>query len=100
MDDSPASGQGKSAAQRNLQYIQDLQLKQREALQSAKQQTEDKALLRERLSQIVLSRRTEDLKGAETSKKCSPARSTTMVDAPCLMGQTLSAKAAEPRQLP
>lgn len=69
MEDTSATGQGKSAAQRNLQYIQDLQFKQREALQSAKQQTEDKALFRERLSQVVLSRRTEDLKGANSIPK-------------------------------
>ena len=61
MSDPSSFGQSKSPAQRNIQYIQELQLKQREAVQAAKQQTEEKALLRERLSQVVLSRRTEDL---------------------------------------
>ncbi len=61
MNDSVTMGQTRSPAQRNIQYIQELQLRQREAVQAARQQTEDKALLRERLSQVVLSRRTEDL---------------------------------------
>lgn len=63
----PGQGQSRSAAKRNIKYIQELQLKQREAVQAAKLQTEEKALLRERLSQVVLSRRTEDLKGPEYS---------------------------------
>ena len=61
MTDPSSANQNKSPAQRNIQYIQELQQQQREAIQAARQQTEDKALLRERLSQVVLSRRVEDL---------------------------------------
>ncbi|KAK9844977.1 hypothetical protein WJX74_009214 [Apatococcus lobatus] len=78
MEESSAPGQGRSAAQRNIRYIQELQLKQREALQVARQQTEEKALLRERLSQVVLSRRTEDLK--DTQRKSIRPSAATLVD--------------------